>query len=58
MPFDRWMFELEPGPRIIVNDIKPPGVAGNKRAIKTAYSINLERDEGFTSKHLAIAAKI
>ena len=58
MPFDQWIFELEPGPRIVVNDIKPPGVAGNKRALKTAYGINLDRDGGITLKHRTIAAKI
>ena len=58
MPFNQWIFELGAGPRVVVNDIKPPGVAGNKRALKTAYGINLDRDEGITSSHRTIAAKI
>ena len=57
MPFDQWIFELGAGPRVVVNDIKPPGAAGNKRALKTAYGINLDRDGGITAKHRAIAAK-
>ena len=58
MPFDQWIFDLGSGPRVVVNDIKPPGAAGNKRALKTAYGINLDRDGGITPKHRMIAAKI
>ena len=58
MPFDQWIFDLGEGPRVVVNDIKPPGAAGNKRALKTAYGFNLDRDGGITLKHRTIAAKI
>ena len=46
MPFNQWIFELGCGPRIVVNDIKPPGWAGNSEPLQTAYGMNLERDHG------------
>ena len=58
MPFDDYVFELGAGPRIVVNDIKPPGAAGNKDPLKTAYGLDVERDEGITSQHEDIVAKI
>jgi len=38
--YDRIIFDLPTGERIIVNDIKPKG-------LKTAISWNIERDKGF-----------
>ena len=58
MPFDDYVFELGAGPRIVVNDTKPPGVAGNKDPLKTAYGLDVERDEGITTQHEDIVAKI
>ena len=44
--YDRIMFDLRAGPRYLINDIKPVGTAGNAAPINTAYSLNVERDEG------------
>tara|TARA_R110000851_G_C12995604_1_gene557803 strand:- start:233 stop:640 length:408 start_codon:yes stop_codon:yes gene_type:complete len=46
VPYDRIMFDLRAGPRYLINDIKPVGTAGNLTPINTAYSLNVERDEG------------
>ena len=46
--YDRIMFDLRSGPRYLINDIKPKGVANNNNPIKTAYAINVERDIGIT----------
>ena len=46
VPYDRIMFDLRAGPRYLINDIKPAGTAGNTVPINTAYSLNVERDEG------------
>lgn len=46
VPYDRIMFDLRAGPRYLINDIKPAGTAGNATPINTAYSLNVERDEG------------
>ena len=46
VPYDRIMFDLMSGPRYLINDIKPAGTAGNTAPINTAYSLNVERDEG------------
>jgi hypothetical protein len=46
VPYDRIMFDLRAGPRYLINDIKPVGTAGNSTPINTAYSLNVERDEG------------
>ena len=48
--YDKIMFDLESGPRYVVNDITPAGTAGNDKPIKTAYAINVERDKGIQSK--------
>jgi len=37
---------LGAGPRIVVNDIKPAGTAGNEENLDTAYAINVNRDQG------------
>lgn len=44
--YDRIIFDLRSGPRYLINDTKPAGVAGNKSPIKTAFAINVKRDEG------------
>ena len=44
--YDRIMFDLSSGPRYLINDIKPTGAAGNTAPLKTAYSLNVERDKG------------
>lgn len=49
--YDRIMFDLMAGPRVIVNDIKPVGTAGNKVPMKTAFAININRDEGILNLH-------
>lgn len=46
MPYDDYIFELSSGPRILVNDIKPPQSSGNSKALDTAYAINTIRDSG------------
>ena len=46
MPYDDYIFELGSGPRVIVNDIKPPHTSGNNKALDTAYAINTIRDSG------------
>jgi hypothetical protein len=48
VPYDRIMFDLMAGPRYLINDIKPAGTAGNAEPIDTAYSLNVERDEGIS----------
>jgi len=44
--YDRIMFDLMAGPRVVINDIKPIGVSENNTPMKTAYAINVNRDEG------------
>ena len=46
--YDRIMFDLCSGPRYLINDIKPAGVAGNDNPLTMAYAVNLQRDEGIT----------
>tara|TARA_R100000008_G_scaffold85548_1_gene75789 strand:- start:1893 stop:2330 length:438 start_codon:yes stop_codon:yes gene_type:complete len=58
MPFDDWVFELGAGPRVVVNDIKPPLVAGNKGPLKTAYGMDVERNGGITSQHYTQVSEI
>jgi len=58
MPFDDCIFDLGSGPRIVVNDIKPPGTAGNKDPVKTAYGMDIERDYGIEEEHLKFVEKI
>ena len=47
--YDDILFNLTSGPRILINDIKPPGVVNNVKSITTAYAVNLNRDEGISS---------
>jgi len=49
--YDKILFDLRSGPRVLVNDIKPVGVVGNESPIKTAYAINVERDRGISIDH-------
>ena len=53
--YDDILFNLPSGPRILINDIKPPGVVNNANPIITAYAVNVNRDEGINSddEHLA-----
>ena len=44
--YDLVIFNLRSGARILINDIKPPGVAGNEDPLQTAFAINVNRDEG------------
>ena len=44
--YDRIMFDLRSGPRYLVNDIKPVGVANNSEPLKMAFALNVNRDEG------------
>ena len=55
MRYDQCLFDLAAGPRVVVNDIKPPGVAGNTESITTAYAVNLSRDKGINSDTQMIA---
>tara|TARA_Y100000310_G_C20675749_1_gene812934 strand:+ start:2371 stop:2781 length:411 start_codon:yes stop_codon:yes gene_type:complete len=47
--YDDILFNLTSGPRILINDIKPPGVVNNVESIVTAYAVNLNRNEGISS---------
>jgi len=44
MPYNDLIFDISSGPRIVVNDIKPPLTAGNKHYLDTAYALNVDRD--------------
>ena len=44
--YDKIMFSLRSGPRYVVNDIKPVGVAGNSEPLEMAFAINVERNAG------------
>ena len=55
MRYNECVFDLGAGPRIVVNDIKPPGVAGNAESLTTAYAVNLSRDKGIDSDTQMIA---
>ena len=50
--YDRIMFDLRSGARILINDIKPVGIAGNSEPIKTAFAINVERNKGIPIESL------
>lgn len=53
--YDDILFDLPSGPRVLINDIKPPGVVNNVESITTAYAVNLNRDEGINSDTQQIA---
>ena len=44
MPYNSLIFDIPSGPRIVVNDIKPPLTAGNKHYLDTAYALNVDRN--------------
>ena len=50
--YDKILFDLRSGARILINDIKPIGIAGNSEPLKTAYAINVERNEGIPIESL------
>ena len=50
--YDKVLYNLRSGARILVNDVKPKGAIKNKHEIKTAFAINLKRDEGLQKEHL------
>lgn len=50
--YDQIIFDIPSGARILVNDIKPKGAVKNNHEIKTAFAINLKRNEGLRREHL------
>ena len=57
--YNKIVDELGAGPRIVVNDIKPEGSAGNKNDLDTAYGMNVERDSGeLANQYIDIDSKI
>ena len=52
--YDKIMFDLRSGPRYLINDIKPVGVAENPEPINTAFAVNVERDRGITEDKLCL----
>ena len=50
--YDQIIFDISAGARILVNDIKPKGAVKNNHEIKTAFAINLKRNEGLKKEHL------
>ena len=43
--YNKIIDELGSGPRVVVNDIKPAGIANNQQNLNTAYAINVNRDQ-------------
>jgi hypothetical protein len=50
--YDNVLYNLRSGARILVNDVKPKGAVKNRHEIKTAFAINLKRNEGLQKEHL------
>ena len=50
--YDNIIYNLRSGARILINDVKPKGAVKNKHEIKTAFAINLKRDQGLQREHL------
>ena len=50
--YDNVIYDLRSGARILVNDVKPKGAVKNRHEIKTAFAINLKRDQGLQKEHL------
>ena len=50
--YDNVLYDLRAGARILVNDVKPKGAVKNRHEIKTAFAINLKRDQGLQREHL------
>ena len=44
IPYNNIIFDIPSGPRIVVNDIKPPLTVGNKHYLDTAYALNVDRN--------------
>jgi len=57
--YNKIVDELGAGPRVVINDIKPAGAAGNSQDFDTAYAINVSRDQGdIKQKYTDIEQKI
>ena len=57
--YNKIVDELGAGPRVVINDIKPAGAAGNSQDFDTAYAINVSRDQGdIKKKYTDIEQKI
>jgi len=50
--YDEVIYDLRSGARILVNDVKPKGAIKNEHEIKTAFAINLKRNQGLQKEHL------
>jgi hypothetical protein len=50
--YDDVIYDLRSGARILVNDVKPRGAIQNDHEIKTAFAINLKRNQGLQKEHL------
>ena len=44
--YDRILFDLRSGARVLINDIKPVGMAGNSEPLDMAFAVNVKRNEG------------
>ena len=44
--YDRILFDLRSGARVLINDIKPVGIAGNSEPLDMAFAVNVKRNEG------------
>lgn len=51
IPYDRILFGMRAGPRVVINDIKPIGTAGNRKPLDTAFAMNVKRDSGDYSEY-------
>ena len=52
--YDRILFDLRSGARVLINDIKPVGIAGNTEPLKMAYAINVRRNEGINMSNIIL----
>ena len=43
---DGSFFDLRSGARVLINDIKPVGMAGNSEPLDMAFAVNVKRNEG------------
>ena len=50
--YDQIIFDIPSGARILVNDIKQKVAVKNEHEIKTAFAINVKRNEGLKKEHL------
>lgn len=44
--YNKIIFDMAAGPRVLINDIKPVGASGNRLPLYTAFAMNVRRDEG------------